>query len=158
MDFKKIAHAAVCRWNEKRHTDKTSDPRRISLPEAAPAVREVASLKAASLESSLGDFLAECYEFRFNVLTEATEFRCLTDKENGTFRLGRGTHGAFRRRKGIPSLPAVFPTAPGMGWTRPTSRTGRPCVGQSLMGTGFPPVDARTGRTMGRTLRRTART
>ena len=87
MDFKKIAHAAVCRWNEKRHTDKTSDPRRISLPEAAPAVREVASLKAASLESSLGDFLAECYEFRFNVLTEATEFRCLTDKENGTFRL-----------------------------------------------------------------------
>ena len=58
MDFKKIAHAAVCRWNEKRHTDKTSDTHRTSLPEAAPAVREVASLKAASLESSLGDFLA----------------------------------------------------------------------------------------------------
>jgi hypothetical protein len=86
MDFKKIAHAAVCRWNEKRHTDKTSDTHRTSLPEAAPAVREVASLKAASLESSLGDFLAERYEFRFNVLTEATEFRSKSDKGNGIFR------------------------------------------------------------------------
>ena len=86
MDFKKIAHAAVCRWSEKRHTDKTSDTHRTSLPEATPAVREVASLKAASLESSLGDFLAECYEFRFNMLTEATEFRSKSDKENGTFR------------------------------------------------------------------------
>ena len=86
MDFKKIAHAAVCRWNEKRHTDKTSDTHRTSLPEAAPAVREAVSPKAANLESALGDFLAECYEFRFNVLTEATEFRSKSDKENGTFR------------------------------------------------------------------------
>ena len=110
MDFKKIAHAAVCRWNEKRHTDKTADTSRatlseaenstvlqgndfpeateaiLRLPEAVPAVREVASLKAAGLESALGGFLAERYEFRFNMLTEATEFRCLTDKEDGTFR------------------------------------------------------------------------
>ena len=86
MDFKKIAHAAVCRWNEKRHTDKTSDPRRISLPEAAPAVCEVVSPKAANLESALGGFLAERYEFRFNMLTEATEFRHLSDEGNGTFR------------------------------------------------------------------------
>ena len=86
MDFKKIAHAAVCRWNEKRHTDKTSDTHRTSLPEAAPAVREVASLKAASLESSLGDFLAEPYEFRFKVLTEPPEFRSKSDKGNGIFR------------------------------------------------------------------------
>ena len=86
MDFKKIAHAAVCRWNEKRHTDKTSDTHRTSLPEAALAVREVASLKAASLESFLGDFLAERYEFRFNMLTEATEFRHLSDEGNGIFR------------------------------------------------------------------------
>ena len=86
MDFKKIAHAAVCRWNEKRRTDKTSDTHRTSLPEAAPAVREAVSPKAANLESALGGFLAECYEFRFNVLTEATEFRSKSDKENGTFR------------------------------------------------------------------------
>ena len=110
MDFKKIAHAAVCRWNEKRHTDKTADTRRatlseaenstvlqgndfpeameaiLRLPEAVPAVREVASLKAANLESALGGFLAERYEFRFNVLTEATEFRSKSDKGNGTFR------------------------------------------------------------------------
>ena len=110
MDFKKIAHAAVCRWNEKRHTDKTADTRRatlseaenstvlqgndfpeameaiLRLPEAVPAVREVASLKAAGLESALGGFLAKRYEFRFNVLTEATEFRSKSDKENGTFR------------------------------------------------------------------------
>ena len=110
MDFKKIAHAAVCRWNEKRHADKTADPRRTNLPEtgnstapqdntlpettgailrvpeAAPAVRETASLKAANLESALGSFLAGRYGFRFNVLTGATEFRCLPDKENGTFR------------------------------------------------------------------------
>ena len=86
MDFKKIAHAAVCRWNEKRRTDKTSDTHRTSLPEATPAVREAVSPKAANLESALGGFLAECYEFRFNVLTEATEFRSKSDKENGTFR------------------------------------------------------------------------
>ena len=110
MDFKKIAHAAVCRWNEKRHADKTADTLRavlpetgnsvapqdntlseateaiLQLPEAVPTVREVASLKAANLESALSGFLAERYEFRFNILTEATEFRCLTDKENGTFR------------------------------------------------------------------------
>ena len=110
MDFKKIAHAAVCRWNEKRHVDKTADTRRTNLPEtgnstapqdntlpettgailrvaeAAPAVREAAPLKAANLESALGSFLAGRYEFRFNVLTGATEFRCLPDGENGAFR------------------------------------------------------------------------
>ena len=110
MDFKKIAHAAVCRWNEKRHADKTADTRRTNLPEtgnstapqdntlpettgailrvpeAAPAVRETASLKAANLESTLGGFLAGRYGFRFNVLTGATEFRCLPDGENGAFR------------------------------------------------------------------------
>ena len=110
MDFKKIAHAAVCRWNEKRHADKTADTRRTNLPEtgnstapqdntlpettgailrvpeAAPAVRETASLKAANLESALGGFLAGRYGFRFNVLTGATEFRCLPDGENGAFR------------------------------------------------------------------------
>ena len=110
MDFKKIAHAAVCRWNEKRHADKTADTLRavlpetgnsvapqdntlseateaiLQLPEAAPTVREVASLKAANLESALGGFLAERYEFRFNMLTEATEFCRLSDKGNGTFR------------------------------------------------------------------------
>ena len=86
MDFKKIAHAAVCRWNEKRRTDKTSDTHRTSLPEAAPAVREAVSPKAANLDSALGGFLAECYEFRFNMLTEATEFRSKSDKGNGTFR------------------------------------------------------------------------
>ena len=105
MDFKKIAHAAVCRWNEKRHADKTADTRRTNLPEtgnstapqdntlpettgdilrvaeAAPAVRETASLKAANLESALGSFLARRYGFRFNVLTGATEFRCLPDRK-----------------------------------------------------------------------------
>ena len=110
MDFKKIAHAAVCRWNEKRHADKTADTLRavlpetgnsvapqdntlseateaiLQLPEAVPTVREVASLKAANLESALSGFLAERYEFRFNVLTEATEFRHLSDEGNGTFR------------------------------------------------------------------------
>ena len=136
MDFKKIAHAAVCRWNEKRRTDKTSDTHRTSLPEAAPAVREAVSPKAANLESALGGFLAERYEFRFNVLTEVTEFRSKSDKGNGTFQpaterdlnaicLEAHRHGidcwdrdgALRRRKGIPSLPTVFPTAPGMGRT-----------------------------------------
>ena len=110
MDFKKIAHAAVCRWNEKRHADKTADTLRavlpetgnsvapqdntlseateaiLQLPEAVPTVREVASLKAANLESALSGFLAERYEFRFNVLTEATEFRSKSDKGNGIFR------------------------------------------------------------------------
>ena len=42
--------------------------------------------KAANLESTLGGFLAERYEFRFNVLTEATEFRSKSDKGNGIFR------------------------------------------------------------------------
>ena len=39
--------------------------------------------KAANLESTLGGFLAERYEFRFNVLTEATEFRPCLMRETG---------------------------------------------------------------------------
>ena len=38
MDFKKIAHAAVCRWNEKRHADKTADTLRAVLPETGNSV------------------------------------------------------------------------------------------------------------------------
>ena len=71
---------------------------------------------------------------------------------------GRGTHGVLRRRKGIPSLPAVFPTAPGMGRRDRLHGLAARVSDSPLMGTGFPPVDARTGRTMGRTIRRAART
>ena len=58
----------------------------LRTAEAKAVQSETPSPKAANLESALGDFLAERYEFRFNVLTEATEFRCLSDKGNGTFR------------------------------------------------------------------------
>ena len=74
----------------------TATPRSASVPQHTPNVlrtaeakavqSETPSLKAANLESALSGFLAERYEFRFNMLTEATEFRCLTDKGNGTFR------------------------------------------------------------------------
>ena len=74
----------------------TTTPRPTSVPQHTPNVlrtaeakavqSETPSQKAANLESTLSGFLAERYEFRFNILTEATEFRCLTDKENGTFR------------------------------------------------------------------------
>ena len=58
----------------------------LRTAEAKAVQSETPSPKAANLESALGDFLAERYEFRFNVLTEATEFCCLSDKGNGTFR------------------------------------------------------------------------
>ena len=74
----------------------TATPRPTSVPQHAPNVlrtaeaktiqSETPSPKAANLESALGGFLAERYEFRFNVLTEATEFRSKSDKGNGTFR------------------------------------------------------------------------
>ena len=74
----------------------TATPRPTSVPQHAPNVlrtaeaktiqSETPSPKAANLESALSGFLAERYEFRFNMLTEATEFRCLSDKGNGTFR------------------------------------------------------------------------
>ena len=80
MDFKRIAHNAVRRWNEKRTARKTMGTTHIAIPQAETLP------KAANLESALGSFLAERYEFRFNVLTEATEFRCLSDEGNGTFR------------------------------------------------------------------------
>ena len=80
MDFKRIAHNAVRRWNEKRTARKTMGTTHVATPQVETLP------KAANLESALGGFLAERYEFRFNVLTEATEFRCLSDGENGTFR------------------------------------------------------------------------
>ena len=80
MDFKRIAHNAVRRWNEKRTARKTMGTTHVATPQAETLP------KAANLESALGGFLTERYEFRFNVLTEATEFRCLSDGENGTFR------------------------------------------------------------------------
>ena len=80
MDFKRIAHNAVRRWNEKRTARKTMGTTHVATPQAETLP------KAAHLESALGDFLAERYEFRFNVLTEATEFCRLSDKGNGTFR------------------------------------------------------------------------
>ena len=74
----------------------TTTPRPTSVPQHTPNVlrtaeakafqSETPSPKAANLESALGGFLAERYEFRFNVLTEATEFRSKSDKGNGTFR------------------------------------------------------------------------
>ena len=80
MDFKRIAHHAVRRWNEKRKAEKAAGTPRTAAPQAGTLP------KAANLESALGSFLAGRYGFRFNVLTGATEFRCLPDKENGTFR------------------------------------------------------------------------
>ncbi len=80
MDFKRIAHNAVRRWNEKRTARKTMGTTHVATPQAETLP------KASNLESALGGFLAERYEFRFNVLTEATEFRHLSDKGNGTFR------------------------------------------------------------------------
>ena len=80
MDFKRIAHNAVRRWNEKRTARKTMGTTHVATPQAETLP------KAANLESTLGGFLAERYEFRFNVLTEATEFRHLSDEGNGTFR------------------------------------------------------------------------
>ena len=61
-------------------------PNVLRTAEAKAVQSETPSLKAANLESALSGFLAEQYEFRFNMLTEATEFRCLSDKGNGTFR------------------------------------------------------------------------
>ena len=58
----------------------------LRTAEAKAVQSETPSPKAAGLESALGDFLAERYEFRFNMLTEATEFRSKSDKGNGTFR------------------------------------------------------------------------
>ena len=72
MDFKRIAHNAVRRWNEKRTARKTMGTTHVATPQAETLP------KAANLESALGGFLTERYEFRFNVLTEATEFRCLS--------------------------------------------------------------------------------
>ena len=80
MDFKRIAHNAVRRWNEKRTARKTMGTTHVATPQAETLP------KAANLESALSGFLAERYEFRFNMLTEATEFRCLSDEGNGTFR------------------------------------------------------------------------
>ena len=80
MDFKRIAHHAVRRWNEKRKAEKAAGTPRTAAPQAGKLP------KAANLESALGSFLAGRYGFRFNVLTGATEFRCLPDKENGNFR------------------------------------------------------------------------
>ena len=80
MDFKRIAHHAVRRWNEKRKAEKAAGTPRTAAPQAGTLP------KAANLESALGSFLAGRYGFRFNVLTGATEFRCLPDGENGAFR------------------------------------------------------------------------
>ena len=114
----------------------------LQLP-AVPTVREVASLKAANLESALSGFLAERYEFRFNVLTEP-RFRHLSD-ERGRGPSSPATERTWNtivsvvHRHGIdcwdrdvarmvhtpqtagepPSFRTVFPTASGMGRTRP---------------------------------------
>ena len=91
MDFKTIAHNAVRRWNEKRTardttgTTRAATPRTGTLPKAATP-RTGTLPKAAGLKSALGRFLAGRHEFRFNVLTGATEFRRLPDGENGSFR------------------------------------------------------------------------
>ena len=70
----------------------TATPSPTSVPQHTPNVlrtaeakavqSETPSLKAANLESALSGFLAERYEFRFNVLTEATEFRSKSDKRS----------------------------------------------------------------------------
>ena len=56
-------------------------PNVLRTAEAKAVQSEPPSPKAAGLESALSGFLAERYEFRFNMLTEATEFRSNQIKE-----------------------------------------------------------------------------
>ena len=68
------------KWFEKKNTTMTANETKKTQ------VKKEAKSRKSSLLEDLENYLFDNYDFRFNVLTEQTEFR---KKDGDTFRLGR---------------------------------------------------------------------
>ena len=102
MNFKRIVHAAVARWQAQRRArferatveniSPATDGRTADgAAEPAPKADGKAARPATTeMEERLEGFLSTCYDFRFNLLTEVTEFRPRTEGGKTSFRRGRG--------------------------------------------------------------------
>ena len=92
MELKLIVRRAVMRWKGKQVVARKAGNVAAPVPET-PAERPVGKgveddtvPPAAKLEDDLGRFLSDRYEFRFNRLTGATEFRHKGDAGDAAFR------------------------------------------------------------------------
>ena len=98
MNFKRIVHAAVARWQAQRRarferatvenispaTDgRTADGAAETAPKADGKAARPATTE---MEERLEGFLSTRYDFRFNLLTEVTEFRPRTEGGETPFR------------------------------------------------------------------------
>ena len=84
-----MVRRAVARWKAKRTAPPRAEAgaRRTPPEKKAGTGTSAAQTPAARMETELEAFLAARYEFRFNLLTEATEFRRLGEAEDASFRL-----------------------------------------------------------------------
>ncbi len=89
LNWRQMVRRAVARWKAKRTAPPRAEAgaRRTPPEKKAGTGTSAAQTPAARMETELEAFLAARYEFRFNLLTEATEFRRLGEAENDSFRL-----------------------------------------------------------------------
>ncbi len=94
MNYNLLVRSAVKRWNKKRRANRNADTAYRLTPETqagqgpkkAPCTAGKAQLTGASvLDNALQTFLAGHFEFRYNLLTEATEFRRKTAENKISF-------------------------------------------------------------------------
>ena len=92
MELKLIVRRAVMRWKGKQVTARKAENATVPVWEktaersAGKGVEDDTVPPAAKLENKLGRFLDDRYEFRFNRLTGATEFRHKGDAGDAAFR------------------------------------------------------------------------
>ena len=185
MELKRIVRAAVRRWREKQRArdfnGRTAAPAPYKEEEgtALPEKAATSAAPAARMEERLAGFLDGRYEFRFNLLAEVTEFRP-KDGEGLPFRTAtdRDLNALCleAHRGGVPCwdrdlmrmvhstrVPAYHPfrlyfeRLPQWDGREPAG-AGRKGFRRPALDLGLPPMDARRRRTVGRTLRRDART
>ena len=96
MELKLIVRRAVMRWKGKQVAARKAENITVPVQEkimerpAGKGVEDDTVPPAANLEDKLGRFLDARYDFRFNRLTGATEFRHKGDAGDAAFRPATG--------------------------------------------------------------------
>ena len=137
----------------------------ITVPHPNEGKAKRSSNSNSILQKSLETFLQERIEFRFNLLSEETEYRykqletdrfypvtqrdlnsiCMEARRTGS---GCESFRIFKRSKRVSSFPAIYGVVTRMGRERPGKRSGTTGLLRTVMSGRVSSLDARLGLTM----------
>lgn len=142
----------------------------ITVPHPNEGKAKRSSDSNSILQKSLETFLQERIEFRFNLLSEETEYRykqletdrfypvtqrdlnsiCMEARRTGIDCRDRDVNRfvIFKRSKRVSSFPAIYGVVTRMGRERPGKRSGTTGLLRTVMGGGVSSLDARLGLAM----------